>query len=112
LATLAGVISGGIVGWLIYRTGSTTTLHWFLVSSTCLLFLIGAGLASKAVGFFEYYSFSRAVGGVSRSMETCGILHGVTPRYVFLLDPQHLKAYINQPGSASTNGGKLNTTHP
>jgi high-affinity iron transporter len=63
LATLAGVISGGIVGWLIYRTGSTTTLHWFLVSSTCLLFLIGAGLASKAVGFFEYYSFSRAVGG-------------------------------------------------
>jgi hypothetical protein len=25
--------------------------------------LIGAGLASKAVGFFEYYSFSRAVGG-------------------------------------------------
>jgi high-affinity iron transporter len=63
LATLAGLISGGIVGWLIYRTGSTTTLHWFLVSSTCLLFLIGAGLASKAVGFFEYYSFSRAVGG-------------------------------------------------
>ena len=54
---------GGIVGWLIYRTGSTSTLHWFLVSSTCLLFLIGAGLASKAVGFFQYYAFSRAVGG-------------------------------------------------
>jgi high-affinity iron transporter len=63
LATLAGLLMGGVVGWLIYRTGSTSTLHWFLVSSTCLLFLIGAGLASKAVGFFEYYSFSRAVGG-------------------------------------------------
>lgn len=63
LATLAGLVLGGIVGWLIYRTGSTSTLHWFLVSSTCLLFLIGAGLASKAVGFFQYHAFAKAVGG-------------------------------------------------
>ncbi len=30
-------------------------LHWFLVASTFILFLIGAGLFSKSVGFFEYY---------------------------------------------------------
>jgi high-affinity Fe2+/Pb2+ permease len=33
-------------GYAIYRTGSSTTLHWFLVASTSFLFLIGAGLVS------------------------------------------------------------------
>lgn len=50
-------------GYLIYRTGSTTTLHWFLVGSTSFLCLIGAGLLSKGVGFFQYYHFSKGVGG-------------------------------------------------
>lgn len=50
-------------GYLIYRTGSTTTLHWFLVGSTSFLCLIGAGLMSKGVGFFQYYHFSKGVGG-------------------------------------------------
>lgn len=50
-------------GYLIYRTGSTTTLHWFLVGSTSFLCLIGAGLISKGVGFFQYYHFSKGVGG-------------------------------------------------
>jgi high-affinity iron transporter len=50
-------------GFLIYRTGSTATLHWFLICSTSILFLIGAGLMSKGVGFFEYYNFSKGVGG-------------------------------------------------
>ncbi len=49
-------------GYVIYRTGSTATLHWFLVGSTSFLFLIGAGLASKAVGYLEYYRFSSGVG--------------------------------------------------
>jgi hypothetical protein len=51
------------IGYLIYRTGSTATLHWFLVGSTSILFLIGAGLASKGVGYFEYYMFAKGVGG-------------------------------------------------
>lgn len=50
-------------GYAIYRTGSTTTLHWFLVGSTSFLCLIGAGLLSKGVGFFQYYHFSKGVGG-------------------------------------------------
>ena len=50
-------------GYLIYKTGTTTTLHWFLVGSTTILFLIGAGLFSKAIGYFEYYTFAKGVGG-------------------------------------------------
>jgi len=52
-----------ITGYLIYKTGTTSTLHWFLVGSTSILFLIGAGLFSKAIGFFEYYTFAKGVGG-------------------------------------------------
>ena len=50
-------------GYIIYRTGSSSTLHWFLIGSTTFLFLIGAGLASKGVGFFQYYRFAKGVGG-------------------------------------------------
>jgi high-affinity iron transporter len=55
IAVIVGLIAGALVGYIIYRTGSSFALHWFLVVSTCILFLIGAGLFSKAVGFFEYY---------------------------------------------------------
>jgi len=76
-AVVAGLLAGGVVGtspplplesslkdpvgYLIYRTGSTATLHWFLVGSTTFLFLIGAGLASKAIGYFQYYVFAQGV---------------------------------------------------
>lgn len=110
---------GGIVGWLIYRTGSTSTLHWFLVSSTCLLFLIGAGLASKAVGFFQYYAFSRAVGGdVAETGDGPGsfkvqgnVWHftwgnpEVRPQGLILVTAYGRDADVIQPGSQSTNGG-------
>lgn len=73
---MTGLLCGGLVGtwtelavphtltspgYLIYRTGSSATLHWFLVGSTSILFLIGAGLASKAVGYFQYYQFAKGV---------------------------------------------------
>lgn len=63
IPAIVGLIAGGVVGYLIYRSGSTASLHWFLVGSTSFLFLIGAGLASKAVGFFQYYYFASGVGG-------------------------------------------------
>ena len=59
LPVVMGLICGGIIGaqlhsqplsklnisgFVIYRTGSTATLHWFLIGSTICLFLIGAGL--------------------------------------------------------------------
>lgn len=63
IAVIVGLLCGAVVGYAIYRTGSTATLHWFLVGSTSILFLIGAGLLSKGVGFFEYYRFAQGVGG-------------------------------------------------
>jgi high-affinity iron transporter len=63
LPVVVGLIAGGIVGYLIYRTGSSATLHWFLIASTTLLLLVGAGLFSKGIGFLEYYKFAKAVGG-------------------------------------------------
>jgi hypothetical protein len=60
---LFGVALVDNIGYLIYKTGTSSTLHWFLVGSTTILFLIGAGLFSKAIGYFEYYTFAKGVGG-------------------------------------------------
>lgn len=37
-------------------------IHILLVCSTCVLLLIAAGLASKAVWFFETYAYNSKVG--------------------------------------------------
>lgn len=63
LAALSGLIIGLIVGYLIYASSSRTRLSAFLVGSTSLLLLIGAGLMSKAVGAFERHKFNVMVGG-------------------------------------------------
>lgn len=55
IPVIVGIIAGSVIGYIIYRSGSTIALSWFLVASTYLLFLIGAGLFSKCIGFFEYY---------------------------------------------------------
>jgi len=47
---------------LIYASGSRIALHIFLVVSTCVLFLIGAGMLSSACGHFQLYVFNRGVG--------------------------------------------------
>lgn len=35
------------------RSGSSAKMQLFLVVSTCLLYLVAAGLFSRAVGYFE-----------------------------------------------------------
>lgn len=114
IAVIVGLIAGGIigtfqststtstnryVGYLIYRTGSSTTLHWFLVISTCLLFLIGAGLFSKGIGFFQYYNFASGVGGdVAETGDGTGSYHVAGNVW-------HLTYGNPEPGAVSTNGG-------
>ncbi|KAH7342170.1 iron permease FTR1/Fip1/EfeU [Rhizoctonia solani] len=63
LAALTGLVIGLVVGYLIYASSSRTRLSAFLVASTSLLLLIGAGLMSKAVGAFERHRFNVMVGG-------------------------------------------------
>ncbi len=45
------------------RGGTTTRLQYFLVVSTCLLYLVGAGLFSRAVWYLEAQQWNNVVGG-------------------------------------------------
>ncbi|BEJ17555.1 hypothetical protein CspHIS471_0609560 [Cutaneotrichosporon sp. HIS471] len=99
LPVFIGLFAGAIVGYLIYKTGSSTTLHWFLIFSTAFLFLIGAGLFAKAIGFFQYYKFAKAVGGdVAETGDGPGSydVHG---------NVWHLPYGNPETGSQTTNGG-------
>ncbi|KAJ3476547.1 hypothetical protein NLG97_g9095 [Lecanicillium saksenae] len=63
LPVVCGLALGGIVGYLLYRGGVGTKLQVFLVISTCLLYLVAAGLFSRAVWDFEQAKWNKVVGG-------------------------------------------------
>lgn len=63
LPVVVGLLVGALVGYLLYRGGSTARLQIFLVASTCLLYLVAAGLFSRAVWAFEAQRWSEAIGG-------------------------------------------------
>ncbi|TXT15962.1 hypothetical protein VHUM_00465 [Vanrija humicola] len=99
LPVVVGLIAGFLVGYIIYRTGSSTTLHWFLIISTTILFLIGAGLASRGVGFLEYYVFAKGVGGdVAETGDGPG-------SFQVKNNVWHLTYGNPETGSPTTNGG-------
>ena len=45
------------------RGGASSKLQLFLVVSTCLLYLVAAGLFSKGVWFIEAQAWNLAIGG-------------------------------------------------
>lgn len=63
IPVICGIASGSAVGYAIYRGGNAMSIQIFLVCSTCFLYLISAGLFSRAVWFFEMHSFALKVGG-------------------------------------------------
>lgn len=63
LPVICGLIAGIFVGWLLYYFGSTSSLQVFLVASTCVLYLISAGLFSRGIWGFEMYQYSKLSGG-------------------------------------------------
>ncbi|KAJ3334921.1 high-affinity iron permease, partial [Gonapodya sp. JEL0774] len=62
IAAIVGAVLGLAIGYAIYRSSSRLNLSLFLVVSTALLLLLGAGLLSKAVGDFERYNYNKLVG--------------------------------------------------
>lgn len=54
---LLAVTIGSIIGILLYRSGNTLSLQWFLIISTAFLYLVAAGLFSKGVWNFELQKF-------------------------------------------------------
>ncbi|KAK5662845.1 hypothetical protein OQA88_6256 [Cercophora sp. LCS_1] len=63
LPVVVGLLVGIIVGYILYKGGSSTKLQIFLVASTCVLYLVAAGLFSRAVWAFEAQKWSTAIGG-------------------------------------------------
>jgi len=63
LPVVVGLLAGALVGYGLYKGGSTARLQLFLIASTCLLYLVAAGLMSRAVWSFEAHAWSKAIGG-------------------------------------------------
>lgn len=60
---ITGIFCGCLVGYVIYRGGNIMSIQIFLIVSTCFLYLISAGLFSKAIWYFQMYAFSKKTGG-------------------------------------------------
>ncbi|ONH65372.1 Plasma membrane iron permease [Cyberlindnera fabianii] len=63
LPVVVGLICGLAVGFLLYYGVSYSSMQIFLIVSTCILYLIAAGLFSRGVWYFETYVFNKATGG-------------------------------------------------
>lgn len=63
LPVICGLACGSLIGYGIYRGSGAMSIQIFLIASTCLLYLIGAALFSRAVWYFEMYHFSKLAGG-------------------------------------------------
>ena len=46
-----------------HRGGATAKLQYFLIVSTCFLYLVAAALFSRAVWYFEAQEWNNAIGG-------------------------------------------------
>lgn len=62
LPTITAILVGCFIGWLMYRTGDHMSIQYFLVGSTCFLYLVAAGLLSRGVWFIELQGFINKVG--------------------------------------------------
>ncbi|RMZ85848.1 hypothetical protein DV737_g469, partial [Chaetothyriales sp. CBS 132003] len=63
LATICGLLAGIAVGVLIYLGGYRAPLQFFLIVSTCFLYLVAAGLFSRAVWYLEANEWNKVTGG-------------------------------------------------
>jgi len=61
LPVVVGMVAGIAVSWGIYRGGNSLRIQWFLIASTMLLYLVAAGLGSRAVWKFEMYEVGTLV---------------------------------------------------
>lgn len=63
LPVFVGLVAGILVGTLLYYGASRSSLQVFLIISTCILYLISAGLFSRGAWYFENYIFNKKTGG-------------------------------------------------
>ncbi|KAL2038954.1 hypothetical protein N7G274_008294 [Stereocaulon virgatum] len=70
LPVVCGLACGALIGYMIYRGGSFASIQVFLIVSTCFLYLVAAGLFSKAVWDFENHTWNKIVGGDAAEVGT------------------------------------------
>ncbi|KAF8001148.1 hypothetical protein HF325_004937 [Metschnikowia pulcherrima] len=63
IPVITGLIAGILVGVVMYYSGANFSLQIFLIVSTCILYLISAGLFSRAFWGFEQYIYNNQTGG-------------------------------------------------
>lgn len=62
LAILCGAALGFSIGYLLYSGGNHLQIQYFLIGSTCFLYLVAAGLMSRGVWFLELEQFVQRCG--------------------------------------------------
>ena len=63
IPVITGALAGILIGFLVYRGGNVMSLQIFLIAATSVLYLMAAGMFSKAVWFLQYHMFAAKVGG-------------------------------------------------
>ncbi|GEQ69213.1 hypothetical protein JCM33374_g2884 [Metschnikowia sp. JCM 33374] len=63
LPVVCGLLVGILVGVVMFYAGTNFSLQIFMIVSTCILYLISAGLFSRGIWYFETYVFNKATGG-------------------------------------------------
>lgn len=62
LPVLTAVALGSSIGYAMYKYGNAISINYFLIGSTCFLYLVAAGLFSRGVWFLELQQFISKVG--------------------------------------------------
>lgn len=62
IPVITGILAGLAVGLLMYKGGNAMSIRVFMIASTCVLYLIAAGMLSKSVWSLQYHVFAAKVG--------------------------------------------------
>lgn len=62
LPVITAVALGASIGYAMYKYGNAISINYFLIGSTCFLYLVAAGLFSRGVWFLELQQFINKVG--------------------------------------------------
>lgn len=63
LSIILGLICGCSVGAGLFLGGRFLNMKYFLIFSTCLLYLVADGLWSRSIWYLQFYPFSSKTGG-------------------------------------------------
>lgn len=62
LPVITAIALGAFIGYAMYKYGNAISINYFLIGSTCFLYLVAAGLFSRGVWFLELQQFVNRVG--------------------------------------------------